>query len=97
VAFILDLGGASMKTAIIALVLVIVGLPAARPALARRHDEFELKEMREQREEHQEEKAAIQEELSEEREKEEAHARAKPRPQERHGRSTADDGDLDAD
>ena len=87
-----------MKTVIVALAILLAATAAARPAFARRHDDFELKELREERAEHQEEKAAIQEERVEEKEKEQAHAR-KPHPQERHSHSTTDDGggDLDGD
>ena len=89
-----------MKTVIIALAIALIASVTARPALARRHDDFELKELREQRAEHQEEKAAIQEDRVEEKEKANARAHAKPRPQERHTHATTEDsstGDLDSD
>jgi histidinol dehydrogenase len=89
-----------MKTVIVALAFALVATAAARPAFARRHDDFELKELRVERAEHQEEKAAIQEEEVEEKEKAQAHVRAKPHPQERHSHATTEDsggGDLDGD
>ena len=89
-----------MKTIIIAFTIVLVATVTARPALARRHDALELKELREQRAEHQEDKAAVKEEEIEEKDKADARAHAKPRSHERHSRATTEDGstgDLDSD
>ncbi len=89
-----------MKTVIITLAIALVATVTARPAFARRHDEFELKELRELRAEHQEDKAAVQEEEGEEKDKANTRAHAKPRPEERHSHTTTEDGstgDLDSD
>jgi hypothetical protein len=86
-----------MKVAVTLVALMLVAVPLAGRAFAKKHDEFEVKELRELRAEHQEDKILQQEERSEEHEKTQARAHPKPHPQQRHGVTSDDAGDSDAD
>ncbi|MBI3770472.1 MAG: hypothetical protein HY271_18535 [Deltaproteobacteria bacterium] len=87
-----------MKTAVALVTLMLVAVPLAGRAFAKKHDEFELKELHEQREEHVEDKAVRKEEEREEdQEKTQARVHPKPHPQQRHGLADDAAGDSDAD
>jgi len=48
-----------MKTVMVALAIAVAATATARPAFAKKYDDFQLKELRDQRVERQEEKAVI--------------------------------------
>ena len=87
-----------MKTMMVALAIAVAATATARPAFAKKYDDFELKEMRDQRAERQEEKAALEEERAAEEKKANAHARARLSPPKQRSHTTDDGGgsDLDA-
>jgi hypothetical protein len=86
-----------MKTMMVALAIAVVATATARPAFARKYDDFELKELRDQRAERKEEKAVIDEERAEEMKKANAHAHAALQPAKRKNQATEDGGGSDPD
>ncbi len=87
-----------MKAAVALITTMLVAVPLAGRVSAKKHNEFELKELHEQREEHVEDKAVQQEERKEDQEKAQARIHPKPHPQQqRHGLADDAAGDSDAD
>ena len=75
-----------MKTMMVALALALVALPTARPAFAKKYDEFQLKELRAERAQRKADKEAVERDEEEEQlEKAAAHHA--------HARARAEDGD----
>jgi len=84
-----------MKTMMVALAIAVAATATARPAFAKKYDDFQLKELRDQRVERQEEKAVIEEERAAEEKKANAHARARLAPAKQRTHATDEGGGSD--
>jgi len=85
-----------MKSKVVLLVTVLMLIPVARPASAKKYNECELKELREERQTRKDEKAELQQEHQDEQDEQTEHPKARTQyGQPRRNALDDDDGDAD--